>query len=345
MATKQLEKYGSYREEARSRRKVYLSPLLNQGSDDPLMLTVANVPDGTGEVPEVVRKRLEKVMIPAWLKKIKPLESALDSLLLEMTELTRLHGKKLHNLGFQTQDQDAAISGQSKKITRMMRDIKEGIKGLALGVEMSPQVTYMKDNIQKVLASRLQDIGNQFRRDQLRYQSELEATTQTKAPKSKSEGGALGGGGGGGGGGGSASAGKGGSSFGEPSVSLDDSDDEEGSVTNYDIGLTDKQQERVETNRIRINQRMQEIRDIAQQVEELGQMFNDIALMIHEQGSLLDRIDYNIESADHSITEGKKQLEIVVKSESGFSKRLCFLMLLIIIFGIVVIIVVLTKPR
>ena len=53
----------------------------------------------------------------------------------------------------------------------MMRDIKEGIKGLALGVEMSPQVTYMKDNIQKVLASRLQDIGNQFRRDQLRYQS------------------------------------------------------------------------------------------------------------------------------------------------------------------------------
>ena len=83
MATKQLEKYGSYREEARSRRKVYLSPLLNQGSDDPLMLTVTNVPDGTGEVPEVVRKRLEKVMIPAWLKKIKPLESALDSLLLE----------------------------------------------------------------------------------------------------------------------------------------------------------------------------------------------------------------------------------------------------------------------
>lgn len=52
-----------------------------------------------------------------------------------------------------------------------MRDAKEEIKNLGAGVEMSPQVAYMKDNIQKVLASRLQDVGNKFRRDQLRYQS------------------------------------------------------------------------------------------------------------------------------------------------------------------------------
>lgn len=52
-----------------------------------------------------------------------------------------------------------------------MRDAKEDIKNLGTGVEMSPQVAYMKDNIQKVLASRLQDVGNKFRRDQLSYQS------------------------------------------------------------------------------------------------------------------------------------------------------------------------------
>ena len=52
-----------------------------------------------------------------------------------------------------------------------MRDVKDTIKKLGSGTEMSPQVTYMKDNIQKVLASRLQDVGNRFRRDQLRYQS------------------------------------------------------------------------------------------------------------------------------------------------------------------------------
>lgn len=126
-------------------------------------------------------------------------------------------------------------------------------------------------------------------------------------------------------------------------VQLDDDDDDDGEVHDYDIGFTDQQQARAETNRIRINQRMQEIRDIAQQVEELGAMFNDIATMVHEQGSLLDRIDYNIDSADHSIAQGNKELEIVVKGEKGFSKRLCFLTLLILIFGVVVIIVIMTK--
>ena len=52
-----------------------------------------------------------------------------------------------------------------------MRDAKDSIKRLGSGTEMTAQVTYMKDNIQKVLASRLQDIGNRFRREQLRYQS------------------------------------------------------------------------------------------------------------------------------------------------------------------------------
>lgn len=127
-------------------------------------------------------------------------------------------------------------------------------------------------------------------------------------------------------------------------VQLDDSDEED-AVATYDIGFTEQQQAQAAVSRIRIDQRMREIAEIAQQVEELGQMFTDIAMMVHEQGSLLDRIDYNIESADHSITEGKKNLEEVVKGEKGFSKRLCFLLLLILIFGIVVIIVVLTKPR
>ena len=52
-----------------------------------------------------------------------------------------------------------------------MGEIKEAIKQLGKGIQMSNQETYMKENIQKVLASRLQDIGNKFRRDQLRYQS------------------------------------------------------------------------------------------------------------------------------------------------------------------------------
>lgn len=129
--------------------------------------------------------------------------------------------------------------------------------------------------------------------------------------------------------------------LGEPSVPLEEDDDDDmGSV---DIGFTDQQQARVQTNRIRIAQREQEIREIAEQVEQLGEMFSDIANMVNLQGSLLDRIDYNLENADHSIAQGNDEIKQVLKGERGFSKCLCLLLVLICIWGIVVVIVVMTR--
>lgn len=128
------------------------------------------------------------------------------------------------------------------------------------------------------------------------------------------------------------------------SIQLDEEDDDDNAVT-YDFGFTTQQQARSEVSRIRIEQRMREIGDIAQQVEELNQMFVDIGTMIHEQGSLLDRIDYNIELADHSITVGKKELTEVTKSEQGVSKLWCCVLVSVIIAGTIVIVAVLLKTR
>lgn len=131
----------------------------------------------------------------------------------------------------------------------------------------------------------------------------------------------------------------------EKPVGLDGDEEDDEDVASYDIGFNEQQQARAEDNRLRINQRMQEIRDIAQQVADIGEMFNDIANLISEQGSLLDRIDYNIESTEVSIVEGQKNLTEVAQGTKGFSKRLCLLLILILIFSVVVIIVIMTKRR
>ena len=143
MATKELNKFSELRASARQSRPPRLSGNHSNDSDDPLMLTVEEGAEMTTYGNEAARRRLANVVVPDWLKRIKPLESALDNILLESTrslsplsilfyhilttpslwivvaELARLHGKKLHNLSFTTTSDDAIITNQSKKITRV----------------------------------------------------------------------------------------------------------------------------------------------------------------------------------------------------------------------------------
>jgi syntaxin 16 len=207
-----------------------------------------------------------------------------------------------------------------------MRVIKDEIKNFGDGAStLSVQEGYMRQNIQKLLASKLQDMGNTFRRAQLSYQSELEKSTR---PKTKSP---------------LAPTASSSNDFDRP-VRLDDSDSDD-EVSNYDPGFTTQLKDRMDTSKIRIAQRMQEIQDIAAQVEELGQMFNDISQMIHDQGSLLDRIDYNIENAVHDVDEGKKNITEVMQGERGFSKKLCFVLFAVLLVGAIVIGWLLLKTR
>jgi hypothetical protein len=57
------------------------------------------------------------------------------------------------------------------KTFKLMRDVKDEIKRLGADEKLSHQGKHMRDNIQMALATRLQEIGDRFRRDQLRYQS------------------------------------------------------------------------------------------------------------------------------------------------------------------------------
>jgi hypothetical protein len=50
---------------------------------------------------------------------------------------------------------------------------------------------------------------------------------------------------------------------------------------------------------------------ICQSINDLSVIFKDLALLIVDQGTILDRIDYNIEHAATSIDQGHKELEQV----------------------------------
>ena len=53
-----------------------------------------------------------------------------------------------------------------------------------------------------------------------------------------------------------------------------------------------------------VDQRESEITRIAKSIEELAQIFKELAVLVIDQGTILDRIDYNMESAVEHADEG-----------------------------------------
>jgi syntaxin 16 len=50
------------------------------------------------------------------------------------------------------------------------------------------------------------------------------------------------------------------------------------------------------------------ITQIANSVNDLAQMFRDLSALVVEQGTILDRIDYNIEATSHNVDAAVKEL-------------------------------------
>jgi syntaxin 16 len=92
-----------------------------------------------------------------------------------------------------------------------------------------------------------------------------------------------------------------------------------------------------------ILQREREIEDIAQGIIELSDLFRDLQNMVIDQGTMLDRIDYNVERMATDVKGAEKELVIASGYQKKTTKRKIILLLIIIIVGMVIVLVI--KPK
>lgn len=75
-----------------------------------------------------------------------------------------------------------------------------------------------------------------------------------------------------------------------------------------------------------------EIDKISKKMNNLQELFKDLNIIVIEQGTILDRIDYNIDFAFENVKKGKKKITQANESHKGECFRNAILFLLIVIF-------------
>lgn len=73
--------------------------------------------------------------------------------------------------------------------------------------------------------------------------------------------------------------------------------------------------------------REKEVMNIVKSIVDLNQVYKDLSQMVQEQGTILDRIDYNVENTQTRVYEGYKQLQKAERYQRGNRKMKCILML------------------
>ena len=82
------------------------------------------------------------------------------------------------------------------------------------------------------------------------------------------------------------------------------------------------------------------MQQIATSIAELAQLFQDLNVLVIEQGSMLDRVDYNIDSMARDMQQSSAELGRAMRYQAGAGRSALILLLLLCIALLVAILII-----
>ncbi|KAL6068615.1 Syntaxin-16, variant 2 [Balamuthia mandrillaris] len=222
---------------------------------------------------------------PVWMSLVDEVNYDIERIKSKIKELKTLHQKHLLP-GFDDRvEEEQAIEIQTGEITELFHKAQARVKALGKRPSNSDEEERMKKNVQMNLASSLQSLSSRFRSSQKSYLQNLQARNDQSNRFSYSE--VM------------LEEGNGGSAPGQLSMDM------------YDTGFDEKQLRELEKIEGEVDSRTHEIMNIQRSIIDLAEIFRELAILIVDQGTILDRIDYNIENTAVNIDHVVKELDEV----------------------------------
>ncbi|KAJ7170539.1 syntaxin-like t-SNARE protein TLG2 [Mycena crocata] len=89
--------------------------------------------------------------------------------------------------------------------------------------------------------------------------------------------------------------------------------------------------------------RDRELTEIAKSINSLAELFKDLSVLVIDQGTLLDSVEYNIEQTAFQVEDAVRELKVATGYQKNTGRRQCIFLLVLMIFGLVVVLIL--KPK
>jgi syntaxin 16 len=261
-----------------------------------------------------------------------------------MERLSRLHEKHLRPGFADKSSEEQQIEALALDITKDFRRCSRLVAGLASFTQhlmreaqrnqsdVTVRQVALAQNVQTALATRVQDLSGAFRKQQSLYLKRMKGMEVRDRDIRAARGLA-------------------------PPTTKDDSFRDSELAVREDVELSRQQllespsqsnlllldeEQQLSTADREIQQRSREIDEIAKSIQELAQLFGDLQTLVIDQGTMLDRIDYNVELMSREIKGAVHELQQATTYQRRSGRRQCILLLCLLIALLIAVIII--KP-
>lgn len=198
--------------------------------------------------------------------------------------------------------QEQEIEILTQEITRLFHKSENGLKCIATigndrGANLPTKERVVRLNVMRSLAAEIQGLSKEFRQNQREFVYGLKGQEDFGSDLDGT---------------------------GKNSISIADV---------IDRGMTQENVMQLQEIERSASEREKEIIRIAQSINELTQLFRELNVLVIEQGTILDRIDYNVEQVLVKVKAGNVEL----KKADDYSKKAKSVVCIIVLFFICVI--------